>query len=921
MKCKMQNAKCKINVSLRDIINIIKKFLPSFLIFNFSFLILFAPAYAQEPRPLWSTYGIVVNDTPGNTPQQNPEVISDGYSGYIIVWEDGRSGYYDVYAQKIDESGKPLWEKNGVAVCRCTGNQNFPKVTGDGAGGAIIVWQDYRNGKSDIYAQPINYAGATLWEKEGLPVCIAEAGQFAPEIVSDEKGGALITWHDYRSGTGEDVYAQRIDANGKCLWRESGIEISIATGTQWYPKIAMDGAGGAIVTWTDGRISSSNNNIYAQRIDLSGKTLWEKDGIPICSAPHNQEGPVIISSGQGAIIAWNDSRAGNIDIYVQKIHVSGIPQWQKDGVAASVFPYSQENPGLSPDGSGGAVVVWTDHRAEKSDIYAQRINHDGKIAWSENGRPICKSLGRQRNPVITKLKDEDWVVVWENEEENKMKTDLFAQKINSAGTPLWQTDGIPVAAARGKQETPAAVTNPDGEIVVAWEDSRSGNYDIYLQKISQDGLLLWEKNGVIICAARGSVVQQNFSLSPNGKGEIILVFEDGRSGYFNIYAQKINKSGQLAWGQHGIAIAKVAGNQSNPCIVPDGKGGALIAWEDRRIEDLSSVRVQRLNREGEKGWESSLPAAKIKSRQTHPLMIPDGSGGAILAWQDDRNVLSLLDIYVQRISPQGKLLWDKNGKIFVSENGNQMDADMIPDGSGGAVLTWTDFRRGDRNPDIYAQRINAEGKLLWKKGGSLVCGAPDVQRVPKLTADGEGGAIISWTDKGGGSYDIYAQRVDKTGQTLWMTDGIPINQLSRTQQNPRFGNQKILVWEDYRYGNWDIFAGAVNLSGKLVWGEDGVPIALIPHTQYAPQVAPWDNGSVIIAWEDYRSGKHYEIFIQRLDSNGRAVWTANGIKIQSEDGGRVPKILATTSDNSFYVFWENYTGGGRAIYGQRYILY
>jgi hypothetical protein len=709
-----------------------------------------------------------------------------------------------------------------------------------------------------------------------------------------------------------------LDGSGSPLWQENGIPVSSAPGTQWYPKIASDGQGGAIIAWADGRISSSDNNIYAQHLDPSGKILWEKDGIPVCSAQHNQERPVVLSTQNGAIIAWNDARSGNIDIYLQKVNLAGKLEWQRDGVCACSYPYSQENPKLSPDGSGGTILVWTDHRAEESDIYAQRVFKDGRVAWQDNGRPVCRSFGKQKNPEIVKLKTEDWIVVWEDE--RKGKIDLFAQKINSAGTPLWETDGAPIISDRLTQESPALTTTPNGNVIVAWEDSRFGNYDIYAQKISPDASLLWKKSGVVVCAAQGSVVQQKIDLIPNGKGEIILVFEDARSGFLNIYAQKINKAGQLAWGRHGIAIAKVAANQFNPQIVPDGKGGAIIAWEDRRINKYPSVRAQHLDSKGKKLWESSLSLAEARSRQINPIMISDGAGGAIVAWQDDRDVLSLQDLYAQRVSGKGKLMWGRKGKIAISANGDQIHATMLPDGAGGAILAWTDYRRGDRNPDIYAQRINPKGAPLWHEEGVLVCGAPDVQHTPRLVRDGEGGVIIAWTDKGGGSYDIYAQRLNQSGQPIWMKDGIPLNQLSRTQQNAKFGNKSILVWEDYRYGNWDIFAAAVDPSGKLPWGEDGIPVALIPHTQYAPQIVPWKEGSVIIAWEDYRCGKHYEIYIQKIKRDGKPDWVENGFKILSKNGGRAPKILATSSDNSFYIFWEDYTGGGKAIYGQKYLV-
>jgi beta propeller repeat protein len=242
---------------------------------------------------------------------------------------------------------------------------------------------------------------------------------------------------------------------------------------------------------------------------------------------------------------------------------------------------------------------------------------------------------------------------------------------------------------------------------------------------------------------------------------------------------------------------------------------------------------------------------------------------------------------------------------------------MIADGAGGAFLAWTDYRRGERNPDIYAQRVDGSGQSLWPKDGLLVCGAPDVQKSPTLTKDIEGGVIIAWTDKGGGSYDIYAQRVSKEGKPLWLTDGIPISQSPRTQQDPIIKNQ-LVVWEDYRYGNWDIYANSLSLQGKLLWGEDGVPVVSQPLTQYAPQVAIMGKYGNIIAWEDYRNGKQYEVYMQLLNENGQTLWAQNGFNVRSTDGARAPKLLAFPGRNSFLVVWDDYTGGGKAISGQFY---
>src|SRR6476659_2143857 len=86
-----------------------------------------------------------------------------------------------------------LWPLNGGAPCPDTGAQQSPVITSDGAGGAIIAWSDARRGDFDIYASRVAPAGNTLWCG---PVCTAAGDQLHPAIVADGAGGAIITWED-----------------------------------------------------------------------------------------------------------------------------------------------------------------------------------------------------------------------------------------------------------------------------------------------------------------------------------------------------------------------------------------------------------------------------------------------------------------------------------------------------------------------------------------------------------------------------------------------------------------------------------------------------------------------------------------------------------------------------------------------------
>ena len=150
----------------------------------------------------------------------------------------------------------------------------------DDSGGAIITWEDYRGGSAyrDIYAQRVNASGVVQWTTDGVPVCTAAFSQYEPQITSDGKGGAIITWYDYRNynipinGTvqGVDTFAQRLNSEGTVRWTTDGAAISTAALHQMYPKIASDNSGGAIILWEDER-TGSTVDLYAQGISTSGK--------------------------------------------------------------------------------------------------------------------------------------------------------------------------------------------------------------------------------------------------------------------------------------------------------------------------------------------------------------------------------------------------------------------------------------------------------------------------------------------------------------------------------------------------------------------------------------------------------------------------------------------------------------------------
>ena len=308
--------------------------------------------------------------------------MSDGSGGAIITWADLRNGNdYDIYAQRINSSGVTQWSVvGGVPICVVTDNQSNPKIAGDGAGGAIITWEDRRNNNYDIYAQYIENTGIVHMTTNGVAVCSAAQNQLYPNIVRDDLGGAIITWEDLRNSTDYDIYAQHIDVLGNVYWGADGTAICSAANNQLYPTLVSDGSGGAIITWEDIR-NSTNYKTYAQHIDIFGTVSWGTDGTAICSAANNQLIPTLVSNGAGgAIITWDDDRnTNNYDIYAQDINSAGAVQWTTDGTAVCTVGGTQNYPTLTSDGAGGAIITWEDNRNGNIDIYASRVFSDGLL--------------------------------------------------------------------------------------------------------------------------------------------------------------------------------------------------------------------------------------------------------------------------------------------------------------------------------------------------------------------------------------------------------------------------------------------------------------------------------------------------------------------------------------------------------------
>ena len=402
-----------------------------------------------------------------------------------------------------------------------------------------------------------------------------------------------------------------------------------------------------------------------------------------------------------------------------------------------------------------------------------------------------------------------------------------------------------------------------------------------------------------ICTA--SFTQEYPAITSNGSGGAIITWQDLRSNsYYDIYAQLINSGGVIVWTSNGVAISTADDEQQYPAIISDGTGGAIITWQDRRNGTDWNIYAQRINSEGAVQWTANgVAICTAVEEQVNPKIVSDGTGGAIIVWADLRSGAAH-DIYAQLINSAGLVQWTENGVAICTATSTQGYPSIISDFNNGAIISWHDFR--GTSYDIYAQRINSSGRAQWTANGVIVSSAANDQLYPTMVSDNFNGAIITWKDNRNGNNDIYTQRINSSGAPQWTANGVAICTAADEQINPKIvsdgSDGAIITWTDNRSGsNNDIYARRINSGGVAQWTANGVEICTASDIQSQPDIINDGGSGAIITWSDFRSGTKSDIYAQKINSSGSVQWNTNGLLVCNAANDKVrPALISDGSD-------------------------
>ncbi len=376
----------------------------------------------------------------------------------------------------------------------------------------------------------------------------------------------LVLWADGRNDPGNlsaplDIYGARVSSAG-VLQDTSGFVLSSSGNGEGEAAVASDGTN-YLVVWSDQR--GGDRDIYGIRVSGAGAVL-DSAAFAISSETRDQRYPAVAFDGTNYLVAWQDDRSGNSDIYAGRVTPSGTVL-DSSGIVVCDDASYQVTPRVASNGSN-SLVVWEDRRYY-GDVYGARVSTSGALL-DASGIVISSGASYERTPAVASL-GSNYLVVWQDYRSSS-RYEVYGARVSGAGA-LLDASGIQIATGSYSAYYPAVAADSSNYLVV-WNGGSYANYNIYGRRVSSSGALL-DAGQITITSASGN--QQRATLSSDGSQHLV-VYQDARSGGADIYGARVSAAG-VVLDVTDFSITATSTEEELPVVAAQGSGKWLVAYQ------------------------------------------------------------------------------------------------------------------------------------------------------------------------------------------------------------------------------------------------------------------------------------------------------------------------------------------------------
>jgi WD40 repeat protein len=476
--------------------------------------------YAQQYNASGVAQGAaILVDTPGNFDQENSAIAMNASGNFVVTWQAGQNGYWEIYANVFNSSG--VSQTGPIQLTSGANNYVVPQVAMDDAGQYVITWLSYAGG--------INWnVNAELFGSNNQPIgsefqvnTLTTEDSF-PAVAMDATGNFTITWTGAQTGI-DNVYARSYFSTGAA----NGTVFQVGPASiesQAFSSVAFAGDGNPIITWSNEGLGISGWGIYAQQFTPTGTPLGSELHVNTYTLNDQVYSSVAGAADGNFTIVWSSQGedGSGFGVYGQNFTTgasAGI------NVAGSTFLVSEDNNVLRINSLTGAVVA----------TYPTGVANDGAIFGPDGSIYVADYANNQ------------------------------ILHYNAAGTFLSSFGSADLT-------TPQALSfGPDGNLYV-------GNADGAVDKFSPTGTFL----GTFIAAGSGGLTNAKAIVwGPNGNAYVSSYFNsevleyNGTTGAFiKVFATGSGGFEDIAFGPDGNLYAASYGN--NAIYLYNGTTGASL---------------------------------------------------------------------------------------------------------------------------------------------------------------------------------------------------------------------------------------------------------------------------------------------------------------------------------------------------------
>ncbi|NQS98184.1 MAG: hypothetical protein HQ591_07010 [candidate division Zixibacteria bacterium] len=377
----------------------------------------------------------------------------------------------------------------------------------------------------------------------------------------------------------------------------------------------------------------------------------------------------------------------------------------------------------------------------------------------------------------------------------------------------------------------------------------------------------------LLVAADPDSAERYCVASPYPDGSVLVVFMLHNSGH---HYQIIDRYGELKYDYpEALTPSLGTGGFSVQQLLPDECSGAFVVFT---YSDGSVIIAQRLDSLGNRLWgDNGVMIFPDFESDFHVSL--DGEGGFLLAVSPDEPDAEYSDLWVQKVDCNGNLLWGNSG-VMISGVPSQSERypKICHDGDGGGFVAWQDHRNAYYG-ELMAQHVAMNGNLLWPEE-LIIC---ENYWKHQIISDGEGGFIVQ-ANPGPADFNTH-WRIDDEGDILWVRD-----HLSWYFWADMIPGEPGFFYLGFVYSH-GTYGQRMDMEGNNYWptwgsGQPGAPFAYFPNwyncnNEHYYYQYPYFYG---IYGFSYNHAEINDLFVNVLDSLGNPLFGESGVLINTWGG-------------------------------------